>query len=309
MSQTQNITASVAASQTDHLVHASFAFLDLTSVSLRANQSCTLETNTGGTNEIQRITVTGTPSSGTFTITYGGATTAAIAFDATAAIVKAAFEKLATVGQGNTTCAGGPLPGTAVNITFIGPLGAQDLSPITTTDSFGGGSSPASAITTPTPGVAPGNTIYLIGGQTYKWTAGVNEVQTITITGTPGSGTFTLTYAGQTTSGIAYGATAATVQSALEALSNIAVGDVVCSGGPLPGTAVVCTFAENLGGQPLSKLRFVSSLGGGTNPAGAITTTVQGANYGTNPFTVDVTGLYVTTGTAAATLQITLVTA
>ncbi len=40
-------------------------------------------------------------------------------------------------------------------------------------------------------------------------------------------GTFTLSFAGQTTSAISYNATAAAVQSALEALSNIAAGDVV----------------------------------------------------------------------------------
>ena len=40
------------------------------------------------------------------------------------------------------------------------------------------------------------------------------------------SGTFTLTYSGQTTSAIDYDASAATVQAALEALSNIAVSDV-----------------------------------------------------------------------------------
>jgi RHS repeat-associated protein len=40
-------------------------------------------------------------------------------------------------------------------------------------------------------------------------------------------GTFTLTYAGQTTSAIAYNASAATVRSALETLSNVAPGDVL----------------------------------------------------------------------------------
>ena len=40
-------------------------------------------------------------------------------------------------------------------------------------------------------------------------------------------GTFTLTYNGQTTAAIAYNATAAQVQSALEALNNVAPGDVV----------------------------------------------------------------------------------
>ena len=49
--------------------------------------------------------------------------------------------------------------------------------------------------------------------------------------GTPGAvasgGTFTLTYDGQTTAALAYDATAAQVQAALEALSNIAPGDVL----------------------------------------------------------------------------------
>lgn len=53
----------------------------------------------------------------------------------------------------------------------------------------------------------------------------VNEVQTVTIANADG-GTFTLTYSGQTTTAIPYGSTAATVVAALEALSNIAPGDV-----------------------------------------------------------------------------------
>lgn len=54
--------------------------------------------------------------------------------------------------------------------------------------------------------------------------------QTVTVTGAPTGGTFTLTYNGQTTAGIAYNATAAAVQSALEALSNVDPGDVTVSG-------------------------------------------------------------------------------
>lgn len=60
---------------------------------------------------------------------------------------------------------------------------------------------------------------------TTAGTTGVNEVQTVTISNADG-GTFTLTYSGQTTAAIAYGASAAAVTTALEALSNIGVGDV-----------------------------------------------------------------------------------
>ena len=44
-------------------------------------------------------------------------------------------------------------------------------------------------------------------------------------------GTFTLSYGGQTTSAIAYNATASAVESALEALSNISEGDMIVTGG------------------------------------------------------------------------------
>jgi hypothetical protein len=54
----------------------------------------------------------------------------------------------------------------------------------------------------------------------------VNEIQTFTLPGNPTAGFFTLTFNGQTTTPLAFNASAATVQLALEALSNIAPGDV-----------------------------------------------------------------------------------
>jgi hypothetical protein len=56
---------------------------------------------------------------------------------------------------------------------------------------------------------------------------GVNERQDIIILAT--AGTYTLTYSGQTTGPIAYNASPATVQTALEGLSNIGVGQVSCA--------------------------------------------------------------------------------
>lgn len=50
-----------------------------------------------------------------------------------------------------------------------------------------------------------------------------HAVQTITITGT--SGSFTITYSGQTTGSIAYGSSAASVESKLQALSTIGTGN------------------------------------------------------------------------------------
>jgi hypothetical protein len=56
---------------------------------------------------------------------------------------------------------------------------------------------------------------------------GVNQVNRIVTTGTVSGGTYTLTLDGQVTSALAYNATPATVQAALEALSNTAPGDVI----------------------------------------------------------------------------------
>lgn len=72
----------------------------------------------------------------------------------------------------------------------------------------------------------------------------VDEVQTITSVLT--SGTFTLTFEGQTTASINWNDSAATVDTRLEALSNVAAGDVVVTGGPLNENPVVVTFANNL---------------------------------------------------------------
>jgi len=63
------------------------------------------------------------------------------------------------------------------------------------------------------------------GTNTVKFTSDItDEVQTVTVTAT--GGTFTLEYDGQTTSALAYNASAATVATALKALSNIGDNDV-----------------------------------------------------------------------------------
>lgn len=113
---------------------------------------------------------------------------------------------------------------------------------------------------------------------TTQLVSAVNEVQTLTITGTPTGGNFTLTFDGQTTGNIAYNANAAAVQSALEALSNIAVGDVTCGGGALPGTPVTITFTGRLAARRLPEITANSAgLTGGTTPTATIATTTDGS--------------------------------
>lgn len=108
---------------------------------------------------------------------------------------------------------------------------------------------------------------------------GVNEIQTVTITGTPTGGTFTLSYDGNTTAAIAFNASFVTVQAALEALPRIGAGNIDCTGGPLPGTPVAVRFKDRLGVRPVLLMSATSSLTGGTTPAIAVTETRLGA-YG-----------------------------
>lgn len=108
---------------------------------------------------------------------------------------------------------------------------------------------------------------------------GVNELQTLTITGSPTGGTFTLTFEGQTTGNIAYNATAAAVQAALEALPSIGTGNVICGGGALPGTAVTIRFVNDLGKKNVALITGnFSGLTGGTSPTGSIVETTAGVH-------------------------------
>lgn len=105
--------------------------------------------------------------------------------------------------------------------------------------------------------------------------AGTSEVQTLGL-GAATAGTFTLTFQGETTAPIAYNATAAAVQTALEALGGIAPGDVTVTGGPLPGTVTI-TFGGAYGGMDVPAL-----TGTGTGLTGGsltLATTTQGQGF------------------------------
>lgn len=106
---------------------------------------------------------------------------------------------------------------------------------------------------------------------------GTNETQTVTITGTPTGGTFTLTFDGQTTAAIAFDAAAAAVETALEALSNVGAGNVAVTGGALPGAAVTVEFVGTLAGTDLPQMTADDALlTGGTDPTVVVATTVEG---------------------------------
>lgn len=126
---------------------------------------------------------------------------------------------------------------------------------------------------------------------------GTSEVQTITLTGSPSWGSFTLSYGGETTTDLGYNVNAATVQAALRALTGLSA--VTCSGDL--GGGMTVTFPSSMGNvalltcdysRLLCRVRRIQSGAGavlsvpGTNEVQEIT--ISGAGGGT--FSLDFDG-------------------
>jgi hypothetical protein len=124
------------------------------------------------------------------------------------------------------------------------------------------------------------------------WTVvflGYTGAWTVTISGSPTGGTWTLTYRGGTTTDLVHNASTAAVQRALEALSAIGPGNVTVTGsagGPYAVTLagalgrfwVWCTSAAIPADRPLPTA--ASALTGGTAPAVVVTREVQDVTTG-----------------------------
>lgn len=133
--------------------------------------------------------------------------------------------------------------------------------------------------------------------------AATNEVQTVTVTGSPTGGTFTLTWNSQTTAAIAYNATAATVRTELEGLSNIAPGDVTVTGSA--GGPYTVTFGGAYLGDNTAQMTATASLTGGTTPGVTVaTTTAGGAATATDGTEVFAGLLYTETAFNAASTKV-----
>lgn len=108
-----------------------------------------------GSTEVQLITITGTPTGGTFTLTFDGQTTGNIAYNATAAAVKTALDALSNLEVVDTTTSGGPLPGAAVSVTFAttGQYAGEDVPQMTADGTLlTGGTDPEVTVSTTTQG-------------------------------------------------------------------------------------------------------------------------------------------------------------
>lgn len=173
---------------------------------------------------------------GTFTITIGGQTTAALPIEATAAQVQTAVQALSTVGAGNATVT---QSGTVFSITFVGALANTDLAPISATGT-NGATAVAAVVQDGLNGNVTVTTQLIPGGRQYAVTFGgsianmnlpeilvtsamvftstevngvlgsVSETQRVE-TFVTGAQTFTLSFNGQTTVALAAGTQATSI--------------------------------------------------------------------------------------------------
>jgi len=107
-----------------------------------------------------------------------------------------------------------------------------------------------------------------------------DEIQTVTITGAPTGGTFTLTFGANTTSTIAYNAAASAVQTALQALASIGSGNALVTGSN--GGPYTVEFTGTLGYLAQSLLTASGAgLTGGSSPGVSIARVKGGATWAT----------------------------
>lgn len=93
--------------------------------------------------ELQSVTITGTPTGGTFVLRFGGQDTSLLNWNCTASQMQTALQALSSIGANNALVTGGPGPGTAFQVQFTAALGQAVQSLITLqTNSLTGGSSP-----------------------------------------------------------------------------------------------------------------------------------------------------------------------
>lgn len=112
----------------------------------------------------------------------------------------------------------------------------------------------------------------------YATGAAQNEIQTATVNGSPTGGTFRLALGSKVTAALAYNASAAVVQAALEALDNIGAGNV---GVALATNVYTITFQGALANQDIPLLSlYANNLTGGSSPTVALATTQIGRAAG-----------------------------
>jgi hypothetical protein len=104
------------------------------------------------TNEVQRVTLAGA-TGGTFTLSFGGQSTAGIAYNAAASAVQSALEALSTIGAGSVKVSGSA--GGPYDVEFRGRHAQTNVALMTSNATGLTGTTPSVTLTEQTPGAAP----------------------------------------------------------------------------------------------------------------------------------------------------------
>ena len=203
--------------------------------------------------------VSGTWTSGTFTLAFDGETTGPIDFDAAVEEIEMALESLDGIAVGEATVAEVVAMGTDAgnfHITFSGAL-AGDQPQVTSDVGSIVGAGATLTMSTDTPGVT-----------------GVQDVQTLAVNPTVTGGTFALTHAAVETAPLAWDCTAAEVQAALILAPTSET--VTCTGGPFPVSPIVVTWTAT--GTNTAITGTSENLTGGSGTAVTVVETTPGVS-------------------------------
>lgn len=239
-----------------------------------------LQTNTVlGVDEVQRVSFSGVPNTGDFTLTFGADTTSTLQFNDNAATIEAALEALPSIGSGNISVSG-DFTNDFV-FTFQGALAEQPI---------------ADQITVT-------NNNLLIGA-----TLGQNEIQQFSFVNgyIPGSGSVSYSNADGTTSTIdnidLSGSGELVIEAAFEAVDPSYVGNVSVT--TLPGSDFLVEFVNGLAetnidqfvvatdtltsntANPPTTVQAGSPTTGGTTPTVTESTDTEGSVETFNPVTI-----------------------
>jgi hypothetical protein len=195
-----------------------------TTDSLTITATATVADDTPGVDAVneQQVVTVNNGTGGTYKLTYDSQEmSSGVAYNVSAADLETALELLSSITAATVTgSAGGPY-----TVEFVTPGGA-DLAIMTADTTALTGAAVTVSVVEDTTGVS-----------------NVNETQEIVVDGD--TGTFTLSYAGQTTAAIAYSANAALIDTRLTALSNIA--NIAVTGSGTRKNPFVVVFTDPVG--------------------------------------------------------------
>lgn len=140
-----------------------------------------------GVNEVQKLIITGSPTGGTFTLSFDGSgPTAGIAFNADAPTIKTALETLGNIAPGDIVVTpavvGGVLPTSAMFVEFKGVYLQINVAQMTANSAgLTGGAAPTMTVSTIQAGSTPSGTINPTVGRDDQLSTTLFEAEAVAI--------------------------------------------------------------------------------------------------------------------------------